>query len=444
MIKGWDKQNGKNITYGYYETTRSWYWDNCDLEKMGVNSYYIYNDNAINAGDNGKYLFASEYVDTNEDIYNLIKQYCEDTDITYDDFKNGNKAIVFLDANSNGIYDDSIKDGTVLKAHNYYNYLWELVSKSEYIVKDKYSNANTRYGRENIFLSEEDRWTFYDLINYWIPRFTKDEVIELLSSYNGSNGLFVHINPDEVRLVCEKLKNDEITLNEIYELKNTNYRGLIAGLYANKLMNEYYMKPAASTKVAKVIILNDEIKNVFREYIPEFGQYTMLASKELVNMALDNQNELTKQYFRLDELPDSLTLKLQPNQISVTYGLDSTFTSTNHIVSTYLRQSGFACYSYSEQKDQLKQKTIEAIILYGFSALAALIVYLLVSMVIVSNRMEKHSHNLAILKQTGADKSVLVKIFMIECVRESIWCIVVFPVMLIIDYVIVRRKIMER
>ena len=51
--------------------------------------------------------------------------------------------------------------------------------------------------------------------------------------------------------------------------------------------------------------------------------------------AIDNQDELVKRYFVTDELPLEITLKLVPNQISVTYGLESAFTATNNIVASY-------------------------------------------------------------------------------------------------------------
>ena len=49
------------------------------------------------------------------------------------------------------------------------------------------------------------------------------------------------------------------------------------------------MEPAASTNVAKVIILTDEIRDKLKYYVPEFGQYTIIGSTQLLQKALDNQ-----------------------------------------------------------------------------------------------------------------------------------------------------------
>lgn len=111
-------------------------------------------------------------------------------------------------------------------------------------------------------------------------------------------------------------------------------------------------------------------------------------------MALDNQNENIKQYFLLDELPDELTLKLKYNQVNIRYGIDSALVSTGNIVSSYLGQSGFSYKSYSEEKDLLKQKTIETMMLYGISLLAAVFVVIAVSVLIVKNRCEKYESRL--------------------------------------------------
>jgi hypothetical protein len=299
-----------------------------------------------------------------------VQKYCDNVDISLDDLQSGGKSIVFLDTNVSGIYDDSMKDGTTVNLHNYYNYPLRVPAYAALDALDAYSSANVNFIQQ-YGSGDDENWEY-------------------------------------------------------------NY---------NQVMENFYMKPAASTNAAKVIILTDEIKEEFREYIPEFGQYTMLASTQLLVEALDNQNEITKQYYGLDELPKDLKLKLQPNQISVTYGLNSTFVSTNNIAMSFLKQAGFICSSYSEAKDLLKEKTVESIILYGFSGLAAFIIYILISMVILMNRIDRNKASLDILGKTGADKSTQIKICMIECIRENIWCIVVFPISIIIDYFVIRSRV---
>ena len=97
--------------------------------------------------------------------------------------------------------------------------------------------------------------------------------------------------------------------------------------FFNKIKKNYYYyidyEPAATTKAAYVIQLDDDMKEMLKEYVPEFGQYTMIASLNLANKAMDTQNEIIKNYFQLDELPDEIKLKPVYNQIKLRYSMNS-------------------------------------------------------------------------------------------------------------------------
>ncbi|MGN0328834.1 MAG: FtsX-like permease family protein [Lachnospira sp.] len=437
------------VSYGYYETGRSWSWDNMDLENLG-SDYYEYTSDNFKSGDYGKYLFASEYVDLDDTLYELLNRYSEGTEIDYDEFKAGNISVVFKDSNNLGNYDDSMKDGITLKLSNYYSQIFHNFtgyrlngSESEYsnavqelFLNTVYSSASEEQKQE---LIDGRGYTLLPCENYYAALFTKEEFINLLKKYNGKNSHLAYIRDlDKIEAFCNALLNNTTTVDDD---DNRIYKVMAYFMFMNKMLNEYYLVPAATTRVVKVITLTDEIKDAFREYIPEFGQYTMLASTELGREAVEHQNELTKSYLKIDTLPEEATLKFLPNQVSVTYNLQSTFSATGNIVASYLGQAGFSYSTFSEEKDLLKARTIESVMLYGFSAIVAGIVYILVSVVVVLNRMDRYRNRLAILKQTGADRKMLVRMCMIECVRESVWCILLFPVMLIIDYIIIRSRI---
>lgn len=173
--------------------------------------------------------------------------------------------------------------------------------------------------------------------------------------------------------------------------------------------------------------------------MPEFGQYTIIGSTQLLQKALDNQNNVMKKYLFLDELPDYVTLKLRPNQFNIRYNLKSSFAATDNVVRSYLKTAGFDTISYSEEKNLLRQRTIESLMSYGVTAFAAIIIYMIVSMIIVKNRLEKYRSRLKLLSDTGAEKEQLVKICMYECIRESLWFIVLMPLELLICLVIVKK-----
>lgn len=43
-----------------------------------------------------------------------------------------------------------------------------------------------------------------------------------------------------------------------------------------------------------------------------------------------------------------------------------------------------------------------------------------------------------ILRSTGADKDVIFKVYMTMCIRESLWCIILAPVVLILEAVCLK------
>jgi hypothetical protein len=82
----------KNISFGYFETTRSWKWDEIDLETLGAGDYNINSGNKTKI--DGKYLFASEYTDFGDELYELIKRYCGD--VSLEELRAGKASIVLL------------------------------------------------------------------------------------------------------------------------------------------------------------------------------------------------------------------------------------------------------------------------------------------------------------------------------------------------------------
>ncbi len=197
---------------------------------------------------------------------------------------------------------------------------------------------------------------------------------------------------------------------------------------------EFMYTPATTAKVAGVVHLSDELKEELKEYVCDYGQYTAIASKNLGQKAIDAQNKQLSSYwgFENDELPEEITLSLEPNQLTIRYDLTSTFASTSNIVCSYLGQAGFVYESYSAQKDLLKAKTNETMILYGFTLLAAVVIDLLVVILLIKNRLDRRKSRFQILIRTGAQKKTLLGICMLESISESIWCLPIMPITLLL------------
>lgn len=94
------------------------------------------------SSENRKYMFAGEYVDIDKEIFNILNE-CAGGKLDYNALKEGTQSVVFLDADNNGEYDDTMKDGVTLNLNNYYmgNPFYNI--KSFYM--DKYTVACNKF-----------------------------------------------------------------------------------------------------------------------------------------------------------------------------------------------------------------------------------------------------------------------------------------------------------
>lgn len=438
-----------NISYGYYETTRSFTWDNMNIN-ITVNGEGRETEGG--SSENRKYVFAGEYVDIDKEIFDILNEYAGGK-LDFNALKEGTQSVVFLDADNNGEYDDTMKDGVTLNLNNYYmgNPFYNI--KSFYM--DKYTVACNKFFTD---LISEYRYRIdsKDIYEYIGDNISREQIIETIDEYlrhtydDPTDYYNMYLNTDdfdqdyyEYRKASYDLymayKRGEVSKEELFE--NHSCKGEVLGSWYSKYTYYSLLEPAASTNVAKVIILTDEIRDKLKYYVPEFGQYTIIGSTQLLQKALDNQNNVMKKYLFLDELPDYVTLKLRPNQFNIRYNLKSSFAATDNVVCSYLKTAGFDTISYSEEKNLLRQRTIESLMSYGVTAFATIIIYMIVSMIIVKNRLEKYRSRLKLLSDTGAEKEQLVKICIYECIRESLWFIVLMPLELLICLVIVKKFI---
>lgn len=444
-----------DISYGYFETARVWTWNTMDYNKMGIPYYVDIDDNKnihsknihsknINSKNsdsnnasysseqiNPKYLFATEYVEADSRVYDVLADITGKDEIDIQAFKDGRQVVIFLDKNPEGVYDDTITKGTDIGLMCYkaypenYSYIDKDYASSYYmaiysymhdkgIVTDDFNKINSEYFHSLISDNKQDK------LKQMTELFEKNNVKFLDDFYaywadKGEEQFYQYVDSYlDINIADEKLR--------VYDYSS-----------------DYV--PAAAAEVAKVIYVDDEVKDKLKEYIPEFGQYTMLASDELGKKALDTQNNILKDYLMLDELPEEINLSMKYNQINVSYGLDSIYNGTANAVASYLGQAGYAYNSYSHDKDLIKSNTIEAYILYGFTGITAFLVYMIVSLIILKNRLLQYQGRINILRNTGADKDVIFNIYMKQSIREMLWCIMLMPLMIILDIICIKRYI---
>lgn len=439
-----------DISYGYFETARVWTWNTMDYNKMGIPYYVDIDDNKnsnsknINSKNsdsnnasysseqiNPKYLFATEYVEADSRVYDVLADITGKDEIDIQAFKDGRQVVIFLDKNPEGVYDDTITKGTDIGLMCYkaypenYGYIDKDYASSYYmaiysymhdkgIVTDDFNKINSEYFHSLIADNEQDK------LKQLTELFEKNNVKFLDDFYTywadkGEEQFYQYVDSYlDINIADEKLR--------VYDYSS-----------------DYV--PAATAEVAKVIYVDDEVKDKLKEYIPEFGQYTMLASDELGKKALDTQNNILKDYLMLDELPEEINLSMKYNQINVSYGLDSIYNGTANAVASYLGQAGYAYNSYSHDKDLIKSNTIEAYILYGFTGITAFLVYMIVSLIILKNRFFQFSDRIKILRNTGASKDIIFDMYMKQSIREMLWCIMLMPLMIILDIICIKRYI---
>jgi len=439
-----------DISYGYFETARVWTWNTMDYNKMGIPYYVDIDDNKninsknINSKNsdsnnasysseqiNPKYLFATEYVEADSRVYDVLADITGKDEIDIQAFKDGRQVVIFLDKNPEGVYDDTITKGTDIGLMCYkaypenYGYIDKDYASSYYmaiysymrdkgIVTDDFNKINSEYFHSLISDNKQDK------LKQMTELFEKNNVKFLDDFYTywadkGEEQFYQYVDSYlDINIADEKLR--------VYDYSS-----------------DYV--PAATAEVAKVIYVDDEVKDKLKEYIPEFGQYTMLASDELGKKALDTQNNILKDYLMLDELPEEINLSMKYNQINITYGLDSIYNGTANAVASYLGQAGYAYNSYSHDKDLIKSNTIEAYILYGFTGITAFLVYMIVSLIILKNRFFQFSDRIKILRNTGANKDIIFDMYMKQSIREMLWCIMLMPLMIILDIICIKRYI---
>lgn len=439
-----------DISYGYFETARVWTWNTMDYNKMGIPYYVDIDDNKninsknINSKNsdsnnasysseqiNPKYLFATEYVEADSRVYDVLADITGKDEIDIQAFKDGRQVVIFLDKNPEGVYDDTITKGTDIGLMCYkaypenYGYIDKDYASSYYmaiysymhdkgIVTDDFNKINSEYFHSLISDNKQDK------LKQMTELFEKNNVKFLDDFYTywadkGEEQFYQYVDSYlDINIADEKLR--------VYDYSS-----------------DYV--PAAAAEVAKVIYVDDEVKDKLKEYIPEFGQYTMLASDELGKKALDTQNNILKDYLMLDELPEEINLSMKYNQINITYGLDSIYNGTANVVASYLGQAGYAYNSYSHDKDLIKSNTIEAYILYGFTGITAFLVYMIVSLIILKNRFFQFSDRIKILRNTGANKDIIFDMYMKQSIREMLWCIMLMPLMIILDIICIKRYI---
>ena len=165
-----------DISYGYYETTRSFTWDNMNIN---ITTNGVGSETEGGSSENRKYMFAGEYVDIDKEIFDILNEYAGGK-LDFNALKEGTQSVVFLDADNDGEYDDTMKDGVTLNLNNYYmgNPFYNI--KSFYM--DKYTVACNKFFTD---LISEYRYRIdsKDMYEYISDNISREQIIETIDEY---------------------------------------------------------------------------------------------------------------------------------------------------------------------------------------------------------------------------------------------------------------------
>ena len=347
-----------SIDYSIFESERTWYWDNQDYHKMGIDKIIAAQKASSIAKTmkdptyGSRYVFATEYVNPTKKIYDIASKYIDKSNINYDDFASGKQVIVFIQDNCEGDYDDTLKAGDTLY-YNYYNVPFGQCNKAGYITS---SNA---------------------VYPYDIPFFNK-------CNNSGKIDLQVELkdedNPD--------------TASTTYSFTQTD------------LEVETMFGACVAPKVAAVIKVTDEVKEDFNGIMPDYGYYTALASTELAKQEVDNQKDLMLRIMG-EELTDGINFELQYNQIKIDYDLSSTFSATNNKVALYLKSNNITYKSNVDSKNVYRTQLVNNILQYGITIMAVIIIQLLIMAIIIRNRIESRRGKFILFRKMGMTRGKL-------------------------------------
>ncbi len=373
----------ESVDYAIYETQRAWSWDGMSLEKMGY-SRLIHEKEAVSKTIEPygfTNIFATEYVNPTKELYERLCRYIDPAMQDYDAFAKGEQVLVLLEENPNGQFDDSLTAGETINYH-YYDY----IMYRDYIAGKVSDVAVYSYDEAFYKAYKAERNDFFD------SRKSFDE----------------------------------------YEKRTQE-------MAQNVIRNN--IEPVVQTKAAAVIRLDDSIRKEFEDILPARSYYTAIASDEIAKKACARQNDIMADYLKTDELPDSCKAEVVYNQLQVKYNALATFSATDNIIQRYCDENNIEYTSYADRNEKYRTDYVNAVLQYGITIIAVIIINMLICAVMARNRLEARRERTQLLLRLGATKEDVRRVFMIEALREALWCVFTLPLVLVIQYVMYKRDI---
>ena len=207
----------------------------------------------------------------------------------------------------------------------------------------------------------------------------------------------------------------------------------------NKLMEklEIDYDACVSPQVAAVVRVTDEVIDDFNGIIPAFGYYTSIASINMAQQAVDRQKDVMERLIG-DELSGDMDFELCYNQISIKYDLASTFSATNNKIGVYFNNNNISYSSNVDIKNTYRTQLINSILQYGITIIAMIVMQLLIMAIVIRNRINRRKEKIKLLHSLGMRRGKIVSVCMLEALRESVWCVITMPLLLLMELLMFR------
>ena len=185
-------------------------------------------------------------------------------------------------------------------------------------------------------------------------------------------------------------------------------------------------------QVAAVVRVTDEVMEDFNGIIPTFGYYTAIASTNMAQQAVDRQKDIMERLIG-EELSDDMDFELCYNQISIKYDLASTFSATNNKIGVYFNNNDISYSSNVDIKNTYRTQLINSILQYGITIIAMIVMQLLIMAIVIRNRINRRKEKMKLLHSLGMRRGKIVSVCMLEALRESVWCVITMPLLLLME-----------
>lgn len=297
-----------------------------------------------------------------------------------------------------------------------------IIDRNEFVAKGTYGYRSV-FGTEYVSPSEE---MYQRLCKYIEPQYQNYE------EWATGEQVVVFIRENPMGVYDDTLKaGDMINYHDTQLRKIANTQAGDMSDYHNawKSLNSMY-DYSLQTKAAAVVRLTEEIERDLNDILCYENQYTSIASDALIKKAVEAYSD-----GEASDVSDSILY----NRITINYNIMSSICSTDNIVSTYFKENSIEYKSNYDSKEKYRTDLINAFLLYGVTIISVIVINVFVCAVIARNRLEARRGRIEQLKNMGSTKGSLLKVFMIESVRESVWCIFTMPVIVLWQYIIYRK-----